>query len=307
MYKLFRWYNQNRFKIWTGIIVIIFVIVMIHLLNNFIREENQEKKLDKKETTSNVVSYHNESKSIISGGEVSNQYKNSFGKLIDEFYTYCINHQPEQAYELLSSEMKELRYHTESLFKKLYYEERFQGNKQYSFQSWSNGNGIYIYIVKIFDDMLATGKSSDKYIEDYITVVSEEDEYKLNIDGYIGKERIGKRANNELLNVEVSMKERYTNYEIYTFKIKNNTYDTILLDTRKYANTICLLDERKNRFSALLYENKEEDFELYPQEAKTVKIKFNVVYRNNLKIKEIYFNDITKEGNEERESLMIEL
>ena len=73
-------------------------------LNNFIREENQEKKLDKKETTSNVVSYHNESKSIISGGEVSNQYKNSFGKLIDEFYTYCINHQPEQAYELLSSE-----------------------------------------------------------------------------------------------------------------------------------------------------------------------------------------------------------
>ena len=42
----------------------------------------------------------------------------------------------------------------------------------------------------------------------------------------------------------------------------------------------------------MLYENKEEDMILKPQESKTIKIKFNVAYREELEIEKITFNNI---------------
>ena len=195
MHKLLQLYNQNRLKVWAIILASIFIIVLIQLLNNFAKEENDNKKIsnENEETTQNVVSYNQESESIVSSGKVSDKYKDKFGEIIDEFYTYCVNHQPEKAYQMLSVDTKNLMYPTQKLFEKLYYESKFDGNKQYSFQSWSTYDQIYVYKVKIFDDMLSTGKSSDQdSIEDYITVVPDEDTFKLNINSYITRKEINK-------------------------------------------------------------------------------------------------------------------
>ena len=40
MYKLLRFYNQNRLKIWVSIIAIIFILAIIYILNNQIYENN---------------------------------------------------------------------------------------------------------------------------------------------------------------------------------------------------------------------------------------------------------------------------
>ena len=293
MHKLLQLYNQNRLKVWAIILASIFIIVLIQLLNNFAKEENDNKKIsnENEETTQNVVSYNQESESIVSSGKVSDKYKDKFGEIIDEFYTYCVNHQPEKAYQMLSVDTKNLMYPTQKLFEKLYYESKFDGNKQYSFQSWSTYDQIYVYKVKIFDDMLSTGKSSDQdSIEDYITVVPDEDTFKLNINSYITRKEI--KDSNDIITAEVGVSDIYMNYQIYTIRLKNNTDKTIILDTRKKTNTTYITDERENRFYAMLYENKEEDMILKPQESKTIKIKFNVAYREELEIEKITFNNI---------------
>ena len=295
MHKLLQLYNQNRLKVWAIILASIFIIVLIQLLNNFAKEENDNKKIsnENEETTQNVVSYNQESESIVSSGKVSDKYKDKFGEIIDEFYTYCVNHQPEKAYQMLSVDTKNLMYPTQKLFEKLYYESKFDGNKQYSFQSWSTYDQIYVYKVKIFDDMLSTGKSSDQdSIEDYITVVPDEDTFKLNINSYITRKEINKKDSNDIITAEVGVSDIYMNYQIYTIRLKNNTDKTIILDTRKKTNTTYITDERENRFYAMLYENKEEDMILKPQESKTIKIKFNVAYREELEIEKITFNNI---------------
>lgn len=297
MHNLIRFYYENRIKVWTAILAIIFIFVLIQLLNSFSKQQKTERQSQQntEETTSNVVSYDDESKTIMSGEEVPSIYKDDFGKLIDEFYTYCINHQPDKAYELLSADMKNIKYKSIDIFKELYYNSLFEGNKQYSFQSWSQSNDIYIYQVRVFDDMLSTGKSNEQgYKEDYITIVPEEDEYKLNIDSYIGRKQIYKEASNDILQISAQIADIYMNYEIYTFNVKNNTDEKVILDTRDNTKTAFLVDSLGNNFYSFLYENKKSDLILEPQEMKTIEIKFNDSYRDNIEIKEINFEDIVK-------------
>ena len=42
MYKLLRFYNQNRFKIWIAIVVIIFVVALTRILNYSIKEQDEK-------------------------------------------------------------------------------------------------------------------------------------------------------------------------------------------------------------------------------------------------------------------------
>ena len=298
MYRLFRFYNQNRKKIWLMIGIIAFVFLIIQLLNNIAKEQNekdrqQHENIESTETTfNNVVSYDKQSESIISDDKVSGEKKVTYGKLIDEFFTYCINHNPEKAYELLSTDMKNNMYESEALFESLYYSSKFEGNKQYSFQSWTTGNNRYTYQVKIFDDMLSTGKSNNNYIEDYVTIVEENESYKLNVNSYIGKEIINVTAQNENISLQVINKYIYKDYQIFDIVVKNNTENQILLDTRENTKETYLLDNNDNKFEALLYENSEKDLLLKANEIKKIKIKFNIVENENLKIKSINFDNI---------------
>lgn len=294
MHNLIRYYNKNRFRVWTAILVIVFILILMQIFNSFAKQQKMEQQNNtEEETTSNVVSYNKESKTIISGENISDKYKDDFGQLIDEFCTHCINHEPEKAYDLLSNNMKNVKYKTVEIFKALYYNDRFEGNKQYTFQAWSNSKDIYIYQVKVFDNMLSTGRSSEEnYKEDFITIVPEGGDLKLNIDKYIGRKEIFKKASNDTLQVSVQISDIYMNYEIYTFNIKNNTDEKILLDTRKKTDTTFLVDNLDNKFYSILYENKESDLILEPKEMKTIQIKFNDAYRENMEIKEINFEDI---------------
>ena len=123
MYKLWRYYNQNRVKVWTVIITIILVYSLIKILNIQARNKKPE---TKKETTSNVVSYRNESESMVSGKSIPNEYKDKFGSFIDQFFTACIEHDIKTAYSMLSNDTKQELYQTEKLFEKNYYENKWR-------------------------------------------------------------------------------------------------------------------------------------------------------------------------------------
>ena len=313
MHKMFRFYNQNRIKIWTIAIAVIFIISLIQILNRNAIE--QSKNSENQETTlNNVVSYDTHSKSIISSGEVSKKYSDDIGEIIDEFFSYCCNHEPEKAYDMLTEDMKNSKYPNVDLFISNYYSSKFDGNKEFSFKSWINEKNSYTYLVKIYDNMLASGKSSDAdYIEDYITVIPVEDTYKINVDGYIGRKFVKKDVSNESVDIKMLYRDIYMDYELDTFYIVNNTDATIMVDTMENTKNTYLVDLNENKYDAFVNENKKEDMIVNPCETRNVKIKFNVAYRENLKIKKACFSKIVnydkfKNNSEiEGKSIQIEL
>ena len=166
MHRLLRYYSQNRIRVWKIIGAIVFVIAATQVLNqmakNNIQQRAEEIKIEQSQRPTKEQQEQQEA-------------------LIDEFYTYCVNHEPEKAYDLLTLEEKENKYPTLEQFKELYYTEEFDGNKEYNYTYSKNSNGNYIYQVKITNNLLATGKWNDEYIEEYVTIIQVDNSYKLSI------------------------------------------------------------------------------------------------------------------------------
>ena len=117
------------------------------------KENNEQNNIIAENIAENNVNYENQSKSLISGGTVSETHQDEFGKLLDSFLTYCKNHEPEKAYGLLSQDCKNILYPNEKVFEQQYYKGKFSSEKKYSFQSWTSKE-TNIYLVKIFKNML---------------------------------------------------------------------------------------------------------------------------------------------------------
>ena len=101
-------------------------------------------------------------------------------------------------------------------------------NKSYTVENWVNNT----YRVLFTGDILSTGKldNSDE-IQDYITVTKKNDEYKLNINNYIGRQYVNKITDNDNIKITVESIDTYMDYEKYNLIIENNSDNSILLDT----------------------------------------------------------------------------
>ena len=297
MRKLIRFYNRNVKKIWTFIIVVVFLFLFRNILNDFYKNRNAEMLKKNQNKVVKEDNYEKQSESLVSGKKVSKNYQDKFGKLIDEFLKHCINHEPESAYVLLSNDCKSVFYQTDEIFQKKYYEKRFKGDKKYNFQSWTSDNE-YVYLVKVFDNMLTTGKSSeDGYIEDYITVVKEGEEYRLNVNAFINKKIRDKKISvSEGISIKVMNSFIFMDYEIVEFEIINKSNNELLLDSNEKTDNIYLLDDTNIKFEALTYENEGIEFKVYPNEKKKIKIKFTNPYRDNKSVKKIIFDDVRVNG-----------
>ena len=301
MHNLIRLYNQNRLKIWIIVIGIIIAITLVQIINNAVKENNIEKNrnlIAQEQEKYNNQKYTNESKSMVSGGVVSESKQNTYGNLIDEFFTYCINKEPEKAYDLLSSDCKKVLYPSEKIFETLYYNEKFNGNKKYSFQSWSS-NSEYIYLVKIYDNMLATGKdNTSNYLQDYVTIVDEgNSNYKISISSFIEIEPIEKSVSKDGISILIKESYVYMDYQVFNIEVSNTTNNTISLVDYSNNKSLCATDINGIEFNALLNENTEEDFIISSQKKKNIKIKFSNSYRVGNGIQKIKFYNIIKDYN----------
>lgn len=297
MHNLIRMYNQNRLMIWIVVIGIIIAITIIQVLNQAARESNIERNkniIAQQQNELNTKNYKNESKSMVSGGTVSESDQNTYGKLIDSFFTYCINGKPEEAYDLLSSDCKKILYPSEKIFEELYYNGKFNGNKQYSFQSWSSSNDD-IYLVKIYDNMLLSGKdNTEDYLQDYVTIVKEDNDYKLNISSFIERNSIKKSESKDGITILVKDSYIYMDYQVFNIEVSNTTENTISLVDYNKEKSIYATDYNGIKFSALLNENIGEDFIVQKQKKKNIQIKFSNSYRVGNGINNINFSNIIK-------------
>lgn len=296
MNKFIRLYNQNRFEFWIIVIIVLFLLAILQLFNSAYREQMQSK-YNSNNVESEVAeedTYAEEGNSLISDDKVAKNLQKDFGKLIDDFLKNCINEEYDLAYDALSKECKTELYPSKEIFIDQYCSSKFTKDKDYEFQAWST-NKIYVYLVKIYNNMLATGnKPTSLVIQDYYTIVKEDGNYKLNINGYVGRVRRGKKEEVDGIKITADYSDIYMDYEIYSFDVKNNTENDILLDTTLDSDTVYVEDKNGFKYNAFMFECLEEDLVIKAGEEKNVKIKFSNNYNEGINMETIVFDKIVR-------------
>lgn len=290
MMNLIRFYNKNRHAIWIVIVVIILIFGVMETLNNLSKNNT---KGESSSTSNSTTTYNKDNYSIISGTNMPNEVTSQSTNIIDSFIKYCNEKDINSAYNLLSNDCKETLYPTEEQFKNNYVNKIFSSYRMYDKRAWVNTNSSYTYSIKITEDLLSTGgNKEDMSIQDYYTLVKENGEYKLNINSYIGKEEINKTKSENGIEFYVIEKKTYIDYEIYTIKVKNNTQNEVILDSKENTKTVYLTDTNNYNYVAFLNELSLDDITIKSGMTQTIKIKFNKSYNPKNIEKSIVFTNI---------------
>ncbi len=280
--------TKNRYKILAIIVAIILILCLIRTLNELAKGANNPKNENK--VTSQTSTYKPQ-ETVVLGENVSSIKQEQATKIMDEFIKYCNSKEIEKAYNLLTQECKKEQFSNNiENFKKDYIEKIFTNTKTYNMQSWINGENP-TYKVRITDDILATGEAGET-VEDYVTIVKKDNNYKINLNSYVGKENINKKTSQDGIVITFLNKETNMDYEIYNIEVENNTENTILLDTKQKAKTVYATGSNGATYTAFMYEIEDEHLTIKPRIHKTLSIKVNKIYSPNIEVDKITFTDV---------------
>ena len=301
--RIVEWYNRNRPKI-SFIIIFMLIIIVANIvlvyLSNEIRKEQMEE-----EPTQNVMDYEIQDEfnqitigsdsSALSGDDLTSSQIEMLD-IIEQFAEYCNNGNVEEAYSFLSNECKDEMYKTLNDFKVSYYDQVFAGEKKsISVENWSAN----IYKVTIQKDILSTGIYTDEdTLQDYMSVITDENNnYKLNINGYLGREDINLTEVQDNIEITVLRANTYKDYQTYTFKIVNNSDNTILLDDKSNINSMYLEDENGVEYSAYTHEISDAELVIPSGQTREIEIKYYNKYISSKQIEKIVFSRIVLNYN----------
>lgn len=280
--------TENRYKILAIIVAIILILCLIRMLNEFAKGTNQKKN---ENTNTSYTSSYKPQETVVLGGNVQDSKQEKNSKVMDEFIKYCNSKEIEKAYNLLTEECKREKFSNSiENFKKEYVEKIFTTTKTYNMQAWINADNP-TYKVRILNDVLSTG-STGEVIEDYVTIVKENENYKINLNSFIGKKDVNKQTKQEDITVTVLGKETNMNYEIYNIKVENNTKNTILLDTKEKQKSVYATGSNGATYTAFMYEIEDTQLTIKPNISRTISIKINKIYSPNIGVNKLTFTDV---------------
>lgn len=292
MGNLRRYYYANKTKIWRGILIVAFILVIIQVLNYFQGKKNTKVNNVSKTNTINTITNNTSlttDKSALGTGSVSENQLKSDINIIDGFLSLCNNKKFEEAYKLVSTDCKNNLFTTYEIFKKTYCDKIFNTYKTYTTENWSGNT----YRVKITEDPLATGKTSnDMAIQEYMTIVDENKEKKLNINNYIGRKKINAEKTQNNIKIEVVSSDTYTEYEVYNIRVTNNSEKTIYLDDGEKTSTIYIEDSNELKYNAASGEIIYSTLKIKPGSTVEYAIKYTNTYRANRKINKLVFENL---------------
>lgn len=303
MHKLRKFFYDNKNKITKIGAFIIFLFIILQLLNKLAQIKNKEsiENVAASNTTNanNITQNDNKglisNKSAVNGSEVSKENLKNATDTIYKFVDYCNKHEIEKAYNLITEECKQQMYPILDAFKNAYYGDVFNGKQRTcTIENWVGD----IYKVRMGEDILSTGKNTGYAKEDYITIKKVDNEYKLNINNYIGTTKIEKTTTKDNITMEVLNKNTYKDFEEYTIKVTNKTNGIIKLDTTTSTKTTYIEDSNGRQYS--YYSNELTDETLTFQRGQTaeVTIKFYSPYISTKSIKAIVFSNIIFNDNQ---------
>lgn len=279
--------NQNLKRIIFIILVIVIIFAIIQALN-YIAKTKNSKDSNMDINKGEHIELDKSIQPIISQNtnatlEEIIEYKDK----VNEFIKLCNEKETEQAYKMLSKECKEIMYPDYYSFYNNYCKNNFSSNKSYSIQNWTNN----IFKVDIQEDILSTGGKMSDNIQDFISVVLEDEEYKLHINSYIGSENINKETIQDNIVFKVVKKDIHMKYEKYYLEITNNGDKDVLLDNLNNTSTLYLVDANNIKYTMTSDELTKE--QLYIRKGVTMKmtIKFTNAYTVSRTFKNIVFSN----------------
>lgn len=299
MNNIIRMWNQNRKKIIVIVLVVVFCFLIIQALNQ--RAKNQLKNRNLNEET---ISKEEQEKiknlpttSIITGEKVKEETTKTNVNVIETFSNACNNGDIEEAYNLLTDECKSTLFPTLENFIQNYYNIIFNQKRTIKIENYKNSSTANTYLVTFYEDINSISSIGQvNQYKDYITVKPKEN--KINVNSFIESKEIESKTDNEGIEIAVLKQEIYIDYEIYKIEVKNNTENTVLLDTRKTSKTIYISDNKNIKYTAYANELANSIFELQQNSSKIFEIKFNKKYNSADKTKKVVFSDIVKNYEE---------
>lgn len=301
MNNILRVIRENKLTITIIIGGIIFVLGIIQMLDYLIRTKKVETPTynDKKSS-----SYSDSTlQSAISKNSKIDENAVNYKKTIEKFIKLCNEGKTQEAYSMVSKECQEVFYQDYEKFYNDYYKNNFKSAKTYTIQNWINN----IFKVDLKDDILITGGNTSSSIQDFITVISINNEYKLNINGYIGRKNINKKTEKDNIVFKVLKKDTSMEYEKYYLEITNNSNQDILLDDLKSANTIYLIDSKGIKYPATNEGLTKELLYVRKQNTIKINIKFTNSYVADRELNYMVFSSVSNDGSVSKSEYKIDL
>ena len=292
--RLGRFINTNIGKIVLVIFICGFIFIITQTVNTVLKRQKENEK-----SVVNYQTQQEEQVAYFTNTKIDEKTANSNSEVIDEFIEYCNTLNSEMAYNLLTDDCKEQLYPTLDSFTKYYLSRVFSTPKSYDIEAISEDSNTYTYKVKMVEDIMSTGKyDSSNVVEDYITIVKDGNTNKININSYIGKKDINVSKEEKNIKITVVSKQIYMDYEIYKFKVDNNSKNTIMLDSKESVQSTYLENENETRYSSYIDEMIAEELQVRANDTKEISIKFNKVYNPNNVITKLVLSDIVENYEE---------
>lgn len=273
---------RNFFKKYGKLIGIIALVwFTIIAINNLLKISNQTKEPTTTYTPHEAVLDSNE--------KAPTKVQNSIEEFIEQYIKYCNNEQYKEAYNMLSDECKEY-FGTFSNYAR-YVCNKFDQPKIYSIQNYSNKDGKYIYNVKLYDDILATGltNSTYNYQEEKITASYDENKNIIfSVGNFIEEVKINNVQENDYVKIDLQSKSVKYSTETYKVRITNRSENLVVIRNGQVENEVVLELNGETRTAT----NIDSVIVLDPGESLEYYFTFNKYFDDTEDAKSLIFNSI---------------
>lgn len=259
--KVKNFIKDNKKKIIVVIIIWVIILIINFLLG--LRKENIV--LNTTYTPSTSV--------LNSSSTVPEKDHTTITDIIDKYINYCNNSEYENAYNMLSANCKEEAFSNDINKFTTYIKSIFTEKKRYSVQNYSNYDNTYVYNVKIFNDILASGLTEEEfaYYEEKFAMVKEDDGIKLNVGDFIDRVDLKRVVEDDYSKIRIVSKAIFYDHEEYVLKITNKTDYTMVISSVYEGDEVLLSLGNINRTMT----NSSLEIALAPGETNEYKVSFS--------------------------------
>lgn len=270
------------FRKYKNVIILVIiawaVIIAVNYLLKYIND-------NKKPTTT-----YEPNKAVMDDSTVPSKLQEPINEMISKFVQYCNEKDYDSAYNLLDDDCKEYLYTSVDEFK-VYVDNVYKTKKVYNIQNFSNVGNNYIYVVRILDDIIATGTNNGGYVyyEEKFVMKNTKDGLKMSIGGFVDKEDLNIVTEDEYLKFNIEYKLIDYETETYVTTVTNRSQYPIILQDNTLNNEIQLNIETQKRTA------KSETNSLImvnPGDTKTFKLQFTKFVDDGNDATELIFNAV---------------
>ena len=234
--KVRHFFRKYRKPIIIGLII----WGIIFLINQIIM--NMPKKYEAE------TSYEAHTSIMDNSSKTPNTLRQPIEEIIEKYVNYLNEGNFRSAFNMLSEDCRKYGFNDDINEYMSHVYTKLPTPKLYAIQNYSNityGNKkMYIYEIKYFDDILATGLTNSEYeftTED-ITFYQGEDGLEMNVGNYIYHTDIKNISENEYLKVDVV--DKIVNYSIETYEVKftnRSNYTVVVADSVEKDEVLLML------------------------------------------------------------------